>query len=103
LGFVVTPKSRQSGVFLNLVRPQLIMMGLIVLSVVYGSVRLALGTTDDVAGFLVNVFWSCYNLVMLSVVIVAATYAPPGDEAVVNADRVTAATVTGRISGGSVR
>ncbi|MCC6454622.1 MAG: glycosyltransferase [Caldilineaceae bacterium] len=103
LGFVVTPKSRQSGVFLNLVRPQLVMMGLIVLSVVYGSVRLALGMTDDVAGFLVNVFWSCYNLVMLSVVIVAATYAPPSDGAAIDADRVTAATVAGRVTGGSVR
>jgi cellulose synthase (UDP-forming) len=103
LGFMVTPKSRQSGVFLHLVRPQLLMMGLIVVSIVYGSVRLALGMTDDVAAFLVNVFWSGYNVVMLSVVIVAATYAPPSDEAAGHADRLTAATVTGRITGGSVR
>ena len=110
LGFVVTPKARQTGVFFNLVRPQLIMMALIVASVIYGSARLLLGYTDEVASILVNIFWSIYNLVMLSVVIVAATYSPPEDAGsdsaggfAPHADTLTAATAHGRIAGGGAR
>jgi cellulose synthase (UDP-forming) len=109
LGFVVTPKSRQSGVFFHLVRPQLIVMGLIVAAMIYGVARLLLGYTDEVLPVLINVFWSIYNLVMLSVVIQAATYSPPDDAAgsggafAPNAETLTAATASGRISGGAVR
>lgn len=103
LGFVVTPKSRQGGVYFNLVRPQLLMMALIVASMIYGLTRLALGYTDETLATFINVFWSCYNLVMLSVVIEAATYTPPPNELVPNADTLTAATAHGRITGGSIR
>lgn len=103
LGFVVTPKSRQTGVFFNLVRPQLIMMGLITVAILYGLIRLVLGLTDEVLSVLVNVFWSCYNLVMLSVVIQAATYAPPAGENGSNVEQVTAATAHGRVTGGMAR
>jgi cellulose synthase (UDP-forming) len=108
LGFVVTPKARQSGVFFNLVRPQLLVMGLIAVSVIYGVARLLLGYTDDALPVAVNVFWSIYNLVMLSVVVRAATYSPPagdddGASHAPTADTLTAATANGRISGGAVR
>lgn len=102
LGFVVTPKSRQSGVYFNLVRPQLFMMGLITVAMLYGLARLALGLTDQVVPILVNVFWSCYNLLMLSVVLEAATYQPPDEAPAVPPDRLMA-TATGRIGSGSVR
>jgi cellulose synthase (UDP-forming) len=106
LGFVVTPKSRQAGVYFNLVRPQLIMMGVIIISMIYGTARLLLGYTGETLSVLVNLFWSVYNLVMLSVVIQAATYSPPdGGEATFapTADNLTAATANGRVSGGAVR
>jgi cellulose synthase (UDP-forming) len=106
LGFVVTPKSRQTGRFFNLVRPQLIMIGLIVASVIYGLTRLALGYTDEVTSVWINVFWSVYNLVMLSVVIQAATYSPPeqgGEGVAPNAATLTAAAANGRVSGGAMR
>ena len=106
LGFVVTPKSRQSGVYLNLVRPQLVMMGLIAASVLFGLARLLLGFTDEVLSVMVNIFWSVYNLVMLSVVIQAATYSPPRDDDrahLPTADTLTAATVHGRIGGSALR
>ena len=103
LGFVVTPKSRQSGVFFNLVRPQLIMMGVIALSILIGLSRLLFGYTDEVLSVTINIVWSVYNLVMLSVVIKAATYSPPEesrDGYMPSADTLTAATAHGRISGG---
>ncbi len=106
LGSAVTPKARQPGDYFNLVRPQLIMMGVILLAVVWGLGRLLLGFAGEVLPVLVNVFWSVYNLVMLSVVIYAATYAPPpeaGAGRAPDADTVTAATVHGRITGGAVR
>lgn len=76
LGFVVTPKTRQGGLYLGLVRPQLLMMGLLYLSVVVGLVRLAFGLTEDGVPILVNVAWAVYDLVMLSAVLDAATYQP---------------------------
>lgn len=108
LGFVVTPKARQSGVFFNLVRPQLAMMGLIIASMIYGGARLLLGYTDEVLSVTINLIWSIYNLVMLSVVVEAATYSPPTTpesdaHLVPNADTLTAATATGRITGGAAR
>lgn len=105
LGFVVTPKSRQTGIYFNLVRPQLIMMGLITVAMVYGLARLALGLTDETVPILVNIFWSCYNLLMLSVVLEAATYQPPDDASSVPPAPPGSlmATASGRIGGGSVR
>jgi cellulose synthase (UDP-forming) len=76
LGFVVTPKTRQGGMYLNLVRPQLMMMVLLAGACVFGLARLALGLTDDGLPIIVNIFWACYDLVMLSVVLDAATYQP---------------------------
>jgi cellulose synthase (UDP-forming) len=79
LGFVVTPKTRQGGIHLSLVWPQLLMMSLLVISVTVGVVRLVMGWTNEPGPILVNFFWASYNLSMLSVVIVAATYRPPAE------------------------
>jgi len=76
LGFVVTPKTRQGGVSLQLVRPQLIIMVLLVAAIVVGLVRLAFGVTDDRVPVLVNIGWALYDLAALSVVLRAALYAP---------------------------
>jgi cellulose synthase (UDP-forming) len=80
LGFVVTPKVRQGGISLALIRPQLVMMGLLVAACLFGLGRLAFGYSGEVVAILVNVFWACYSLMMLSVVLDAATYQPPEDE-----------------------
>jgi cellulose synthase len=80
LGFVVTPKTRQGVVplmaQLRLVWPQLLIMALLLIAILYGLGRLALGLTEDGVPILVNVFWGCYDLVMLSAVIDAALYRP---------------------------
>ena len=84
LGFVVTPKTRPGGIDvmaqLRLVRPQLIAMALLAGSAMVGLARLALGLTGEGVPILVNIFWICYDLLMLSVVIDAATYAPPTED-----------------------
>jgi cellulose synthase (UDP-forming) len=76
LTFNVTPKSRQSGVFLNLVTPQIAVVVLLVLSSLYALVGLMLGWRHDTVGVIINIFWSLYNIWMLSVIIGAAVYRP---------------------------
>lgn len=78
LGFVVTPKTRQvGGPPWRLIRPQLVAMGLLVLAVVVGLIRLAAGAAPSAAGTFVNVGWVAYDLVILSVIIDAALYQGP--------------------------
>jgi cellulose synthase (UDP-forming) len=80
LGFIVTPKTRQAGRYLGLVRWQLLMMVLITVAIGVGLSQLALGWRSDGMPVLVNVFWAVYDLIMLSVVIDAALYQPPEEQ-----------------------
>jgi cellulose synthase (UDP-forming) len=77
LAFLVTPKVRQSDVHWRTVAPQLTVMLLLSMSVIVGLVRLTFGLTQDAPGIIVNVFWACYDLVVLSVVVDALLYAGP--------------------------
>ena len=77
LKFVVTPKQRQTGNYLNLVWPQLLIVWLTALAIVYGLFSLVAGWNLQVEGTLVNIFWGCYNIVMLSAIVRAAVYKPP--------------------------
>ncbi|MCC6790828.1 MAG: cellulose synthase, partial [Thermomicrobiales bacterium] len=105
LGFVVTPKTRQGGVSLRLVREQVILMALLAVAIVVGLAKLALGIASDEVPIIVNIAWATYDLVMLSVVLDAVTYAPPADE--VPGERslpsgdVTAALAHGRVASGA--
>ena len=74
LGFVVTPKTRQAGASLGLVRWQVVAVVLLGSAVVYGLARLLLGLAEDPFAVLVNIFWACYDLLLLGVVLVAARY-----------------------------
>jgi cellulose synthase (UDP-forming) len=76
LKFKVTPKTRQSGVYLNLVTPQLMMVVLLAFSSVYGLLGLAVGWRNDTVGVVVNVFWAMYSILMLRVILRAAVYRP---------------------------
>jgi cellulose synthase (UDP-forming) len=74
LGFAVTPKARQDGgPSWSLIRPQLVVMVLLVLALIVGLVRLAVGLNEPV-GTLVNVAWVAFDLVVLSVLIKAVKY-----------------------------
>ncbi len=98
LGFVVTPKTRQGGVSLQLVRPQIVCMVLLAVAIVVGLGRLALGVHDEGLPVVLNVLWAIYDLVALSVVLDAAFYTPAADDQVVPLD--SAASLHGRAGTG---
>ncbi len=98
LGFVVTPKTRQGGVSLQLVRPQIVCMVLLAVAIVAGLGRLALGVHDEGLPVVLNVLWAIYDLVALSVVLDAAFYTPAADDQVVPLD--SAASLHGRAGTG---
>jgi len=78
--FPVTPKERQGGRHLRLVRWQSIFAGASLLAVAFGlgSAALDPGATDF-KGLIVNVFWALYNVVLLSSIILAAFWTPPAE------------------------
>jgi cellulose synthase (UDP-forming) len=76
LNFRVTPKTRQEGTYFNLVRPQVIMMLVLFIAVIFGLTRLTLGLTDQALPIVINIYWAVYNLIALSVILVAASYRP---------------------------
>jgi cellulose synthase (UDP-forming) len=78
LGFVVTPKVRQTwSPPWKLIRAQLTAMGLLLLAAVVGLARLAVGAETSVESTMVNIVWVVYDLFVLSVVIDAALYRGP--------------------------
>jgi cellulose synthase (UDP-forming) len=99
LSFVVTSKTRQEGAPWRLIRTQLIFMGLLVVACLYGLGRIVSGNAEnDTGAILINVVWAVYDLAMLSVLIVAATYKMPdntGEDELAGA----AATLRGRAAG----
>ena len=74
--FQVTPKQRQSGVYLRLVCPQLIIFGLTILGMVWSLLLFATGTLHDPWIHLLNSVWAIYNLSLLWAVIRAAVWQP---------------------------
>jgi cellulose synthase (UDP-forming) len=98
LGFVVTPKTRQQGASLHLIRPQLVFMVMLSVAIVVGLGRLAFGADPDLVPIVVNILWAMYDILALSAVLVAALYRPD-DEPVMTVD-ATAAMVHGRAGTG---
>ncbi len=74
LKFKVTPKTRRSGVFLNLVIPQLTIAVLLALGSLYALFSLAVGWRNDLVGVLINIGWAAYDIWMLSVILKAAVF-----------------------------
>jgi cellulose synthase (UDP-forming) len=77
LGFSVTPKTRVADdkPRWDLVKPQLIVMGALVLSLVAVTIRYAVGQADGIAP-LVNIAWVLYDLAVFSIIIRAVLYSP---------------------------
>lgn len=88
LDFAVTPKTKREdvGPRWDLVKPQLIAMGLLVLALVVGAVRIAVGQAP-LFGALFNMVWVLFDLAIFSIIVRAARYkgyepAPEPDPAV---------------------
>jgi cellulose synthase (UDP-forming) len=83
LDFAVTPKvvTASEGPRWDLIRPQLVAMGLLTAALVVGGVRLAVGQAQPL-GTALNVVWVVFDLVILSIIIRAARYrgSTPADE-----------------------
>ncbi|MEM9089538.1 MAG: glycosyltransferase [Cyanobacteria bacterium P01_F01_bin.53] len=77
LTFQVTPKQRQSGVYLKLVWPQLSLFCLLIMGILWGGVQLWLGHIETPSTYWVNVSWSLYSLCLLWSVIRASFWSPP--------------------------
>ena len=74
--FQVTPKQRQAGRYLNLVKTQLFVFTLTILGIVYTIYRFATGNLETPETYLVNSAWAIYNLSLLWVIIKAAVWQP---------------------------
>ncbi|HEV2529562.1 MAG TPA: glycosyltransferase [Thermomicrobiales bacterium] len=79
LGFVVTPKTRQGGVSLQLIRVQLICMVVLTVAVLIGLTRLVLGIGEPVP-IVINVVWAVFDMILLSVVVSAAFHQPDDEQ-----------------------
>jgi cellulose synthase (UDP-forming) len=98
LGFVVTPKTRQGGVSLQLVRYQLIFVGLLAAAIVVGVGRIILEEDAATIPIVVNLAWAVYDIVALSVVFTAVFYTPAEEDAEVPLE--SAAAIHGRVGVG---
>ena len=75
LGFVVTPKTAGMRVSQwRFVRPQLVVIGVLVVAVIVGIARQLLGYAPDAWATAVNVAWVGYDLLALSVIFHAALF-----------------------------
>lgn len=78
--FPVTPKERQSGIYLRLVRWQVAVMIAVVLSIIWASYQLLFaGTRSDEAGYTVNVLWGLYTLILMASYVRAAVWRPASE------------------------
>lgn len=77
--FQVTPKERQAGVYLRLVRPQLIIFSLTILGILWSLYRFMMGNLDDPWVHLLNAGWAIYNLALLWSIIKAAVWQPKAE------------------------
>ncbi|GAB4380495.1 MAG: hypothetical protein Kow00121_36870 [Elainellaceae cyanobacterium] len=74
--FQVTPKQRQSGIYLRLVRPQLLFFALTLLGMLWSLLRFITGHLPNPEVHLLNSVWAIYNLALLWAVIRAAVWQP---------------------------
>ncbi len=81
ISFPVTPKSRQDGVFLHLVWPQISVIVLTLGALIYAWVRQIFGAaTYGLDGLLLNTFWGMINVIAMSGVVYSAMWKPRSTE-----------------------
>lgn len=76
LAFVVTPKTRQGGAQFSLVRPQILLILLLLGAVLVGMADLALSPFTDTFPIVINLAWAAYSVAMLGVIVRAAYWQP---------------------------
>jgi cellulose synthase (UDP-forming) len=74
--FKVTPKQRQSGTYLHLVLPQLILIGLTIAGILWSLYRFITGQLSDPLVHQLNALWGIYNLALLFTIVRASVWKP---------------------------
>ncbi|MHC5743345.1 MAG: glycosyltransferase [Nostoc sp.] len=77
INFQVTPKQRQSGIYLRLVWPQLLVFTLTILGILWNLYQFATGHLNNPDVHLLNSVWAIYNLLLLWAIIRASVWQPP--------------------------
>ncbi|BAY38431.1 cellulose synthase catalytic subunit [Nostoc sp. NIES-2111] len=80
INFQVTPKQRQSGIYLRLVWPQLLIFILTILGILWSIYRFATGQLNNPWVHLLNSMWAIYNLLLLWVIIRASFWQPAKEQ-----------------------
>ena len=75
--FQVTPKQRQAGNYLNLIKPQIAVVVLTVLGIIWSVYQFVIGNLTNPWLYVLNTAWALYNVALISVVIRAAIWQPP--------------------------
>ena len=78
--FHVTPKERQTGRFLYLVKPQIAIVVLTLIGLIWGGIQVARGAVDDPSGYVINIFWGAVNIAAMLPMIMAAMWQPADEE-----------------------
>ncbi|MBD2448650.1 glycosyltransferase [Nostoc sp. FACHB-152] len=76
INFQVTPKQRQSGIYLRMVWPQLLVFSLTLLGIFWSLYRFAIGQLNNPLVHLLNSVWAIYNLLLLWAIIRASVWQP---------------------------
>ncbi|NET09602.1 MAG: glycosyltransferase [Symploca sp. SIO2B6] len=76
LKFQVTPKHRQSGIYLGLVWPQISIVILTILGILWCIYRYIKGEIDTPSLYIINAGWALYNVSLIWVIIRAAMWQP---------------------------
>lgn len=79
LSFKVTPKQRQSGIYLSLIIPQLTIIILTGLGILWSLYQIWQGKIANPSVAFLNIAWSIYNISLLSVMVKAAIWQPPSE------------------------
>ncbi|MBN3945291.1 MAG: glycosyltransferase [Nostoc sp. NMS7] len=75
--FQVTPKQRQSGVYFQLIWPQLLIFFLTIIGILWSLYRFAINHLNHPLIYLINGAWAIYNLLLLWAIIRASVWQPP--------------------------
>lgn len=75
--FQVTPKQRQSGIYLQLIWPQLVIFILTILGILWSLYRFAIGDLSTPLVYLLNGAWAIYNLSLIWAIVYASIWQPP--------------------------
>ena len=80
--FPTTPKDRQDGTFLNLVRVQIALILMTATAIGYALWQWQSGGTyTELSAILANIFWGLNNIFALSIIVKAAVWKPHHDDA----------------------